>query len=163
MIRHPPSLLDFKLGLRMLRLDRFKDEDIRTWSAFASGILLVSAIVLMLSMASIYAVMSFAASRRMKESAVRIALGARTRDIVFTVFRGPLGQVAAGIVSGCLIVGALIAMALRESAPGIEAIATQFTMLLGYGALMTAVCALACIVPVLRVLRVELVDVLKED
>jgi len=61
----------------------------------------VSAIALVLSLAGIYAITSFTVSRRTREIAVRVALGAQISNIVGTVFRGPFFQVAGGVAVGC--------------------------------------------------------------
>src|SRR5688572_28807810 len=68
---------------------------------------IVSAIVLLLSLVSIYAVMSFAVSRRTREIGVRVALGATPRRIVAAVFAQPLRQLGMGLLAGALLVWAL--------------------------------------------------------
>lgn len=54
----------------------------------------------MLTMAGIYGVLAFAVSRRARELAVRMALGAGPRDLVWTVTRKTLTLVATGAVIG---------------------------------------------------------------
>ena len=60
------------------RLDQGTSSDARAWNGFADFILLVSAIALVLSLAGIYAITSFTVSRRTREIAVRVALGAQS-------------------------------------------------------------------------------------
>ena len=101
-------------GLRLSdiqRLDQGTSSDTRAWNGFADFILLVSAIALGLSMAGIYAITSFTVSRRTREIAVRLALGAQISNVVATVFRGPFLQVAVGVAVGCLMMGSLLAVA----------------------------------------------------
>jgi predicted permease len=143
------------------RLDQGTSSDAHAWNGFANVILLVSAIALVLSLAGIYAITSFTVSRRMREIAVRMALGAQRSSVVATVFRGPLVQVAAGVAVGCVMMGSLVAM--RDSDAGLGAMTRHVALLLVYGATMMAVCALACIGPLLRVFRVEPTDVLRDD
>src|SRR6185503_21133679 len=79
------------------RMDQATSYDARAWNGFANFILLVSAIALVLSLAGIYAITSFTVSRRTREIAVRVALGAQISNIVANVFRGPFFQVAGGV------------------------------------------------------------------
>jgi ABC-type antimicrobial peptide transport system permease subunit len=83
--------------------------------------------------------------------------------VVTNIFRVPFLQVAAGVFIGCLMVGTLIALSMRNSDVGAAAITRHAGLLFGYGALMIAVCALACIGPLLRVLRVDPTDALRDD
>ena len=124
----------------------------------ANLILLVSVIALVLSLAGIYAITSFTVSRRTREIAVRVALGAQISNVVATVFRRPFFQVAAGVAVGCVMMGSLVGVA-----RGAGTVTRHAALLLGYGATMMGVCGLACIGPLLRVFRVEPTDVLRDD
>jgi putative ABC transport system permease protein len=139
------------------RLDQGTGSDARAWKGIAGLILLVSAIALGLSLAGIYAITSFTVSRRTREIAVRVVLGAQVPDVVVHVFRGPFFQAAAGVTLGCLIMGSVVAL----SGSGI--LMRHAALLLAYGAAMMMVCALACTGPLLRVFRVEPTDVLRDD
>ena len=145
------------------RLDQGTSYDARAWNGFADFILLVSAIALVLSLAGIYAITSFTVSRRTREIAVRVALGAQISNVVATVFRGPFFQVAVGVAVGCVMMGSLVAVAMRDSDVGVGTVSRHAALLLVYGATMMGVCALACIGPLLRVIRVEPTDVLRDD
>jgi predicted permease len=145
------------------RLDQGTSTDVRAWTGFANLILLVSAIALVLSMAGLYAVTSFTVSRRTREIAVRVALGAQVSSVVTTVFRGPLVQVAMGVTLGCVLMAGLIALTTRGSEAGIATLSKHAALLLAYGTLMMGVCSLACTGPLLRVFRVEPTDVLRDD
>ena len=153
-------------GLRLSdiqRLDQGTSSDVRAWKGMADFILLVSAIALVLSLAGIYAVTSFTVTRRTREIAVRVALGAQVSNVVTNVFRGPFFQVAMGVAVGCLMMGGLVALSMRDSDVGIGTVTRHAALLLGYGTIMMVVCALACIGPLLRVFRVEPTDVLRDD
>jgi putative ABC transport system permease protein len=145
------------------RLDRATATDVRGWNAISNTILLISTIALLLSLAGIYAVTSFTVSRRTREIAIRVALGARVSHVVANVFRGPLGQAASGVAVGCAMVGGLIALFLRNADVTIAMAMRQAALLLLLGTSMMAVCALACIGPLLRVFRVQPTDVLRDD
>jgi predicted permease len=145
------------------RLDQGTSTDTRAWNGLANFILLLSAIALVLSLAGIYAITSFTVSRRTREIAVRVALGAQVSNIVANVFRGPFFQVALGVGVGCVMMGALVALSMRDSDVGVGTVTRHAALLLGYGTIMMSVCALACIGPLLRVFRVEPTDVLRDD
>jgi putative ABC transport system permease protein len=145
------------------RLDQGTSYDARAWNGFANFIVLVSAIALVLSLAGIYAITSFTVSRRTREIAVRVALGAQLSNVVATVFRRPFFQVAMGVAVGCVTMGALVAVSMRDSDVGAGTVTRHAALLLAYGAAMMGVCALACIGPLLRVFRVEPTDVLRDD
>jgi putative ABC transport system permease protein len=118
---------------------------------------IVSAIVLLLPLVAIYAVMSFAVSRRTREIGVRVALGATPRRVVGSVFAQPLRQLGMGLLAGALLVAFLLGM-MKGRAPS----ADQLLMLGGYTALMTVVCLIACVVPTRRALSVEPTEALRE-
>jgi hypothetical protein len=145
------------------RLDQGTSSDARAWSGFADFIMLTSALALLLSLAGIYAITSFTVSRRTREIAVRVALGAQIPSVVANVFRAPFFQVAAGVAVGCVMMGFLVAVAIRNSNVGAGTVTRHAALLLAYGATMMGVCALACTGPLLRVFRVEPTDVLRDD
>ena len=144
----------------ILPLDNATSEDARFWRVFTNLILLGSAIALALSLAGIYSVMSVTVSRRTREIGVRVALGAPAPRLIAEIFRRPFIQVAAGVIVGCVLVGAVVAFASRGSG---VAMARHAALLLAYGIAMMGVCALACIGPILRALRVEPIEALKND
>jgi putative ABC transport system permease protein len=121
-------------------------------------IVLVSAVALLLSLAGIYAVMSFTVSRRTREIGIRVALGADTRRLVGAIFRRPLAQVGSGVLVGAVLVALLPAAIEMEqmSAKGAALVA-------GYAVLMMGVCLLACVVPTRRALRIEPTEALRAE
>jgi putative ABC transport system permease protein len=111
---------------------------------------LVSAVALLLSLAGIYSVTSFAVSRRTREIGIRIALGANRRRVIASTFSRPLAQVGTGIVAGGALAATLSVLILGGAIWPLGAVAVA-----GYAALMMAVCSLACIVPTRRALSIE--------
>jgi predicted permease len=131
----------------------------------------LTAIALLLSMAGIYAVLSFTVARRTREIGVRVALGASRRRIVTAIFRRPLIQVGAGVIAGGFLVG-LITVVLSappdSGSAGLAAAARAFTLgqvgqIAAFATLMMGVCLFACIVPTRRALGVEPTEALREQ
>ena len=117
----------------------------------------LSSVALVLSLAGIYAVLSFTVARRTGEIGVRVALGASRRRVVVATFRRPLLQVTLGIVVGTAIVVTAATMIKYTECPGSESDLTlkAMAMIIGYGVLMLGVCMLGCVVPTRRVLNIE--------
>ena len=114
-------------------------------------------VTLMLSLAGVYAVTAFAVAKRTREIGVRVALGARPLDVLTIVFKRPLVQVALGIGVGAILGFGLANDDLSQvhlDALGKTALYALATMLC---------CALACIVPTRRALRVQPTEALKDE
>jgi hypothetical protein len=134
----------------------------RDFYAFWTTLLVVvSGVALLLSMASIYAVMSFTVARRTREIGIRVALGASRRRVVGSVFRRPLRQVALGLGSGMFLLAVLFATEIGrlEWSEGLRIAG----MLLAYVALTSLVCAAACASPTVRALKVEPQEALRVE
>jgi putative ABC transport system permease protein len=120
--------------------------------------LVMAAVALLLSLAGIYAVLSFIVARRTREIGVRVALGASPRRVITAIFRRPLTQVGIGVAVGAaLIASGAIAMLNSEDLGGSGGGLSlgHVALLVAYAAFMLGVCLLACVVPTRRALRVE--------
>ncbi len=126
----------------------------RDFYAFWTTLLVVvSGFALLLSMAGIYAVMSFTVARQTREIGIRVALGSSRRGVVLSVFRRPLRQVALGLGSGALLLTVLLGTQIG-SLERLEWLRIAGLML-GYVLLTSLVCLAACASPTARALRVE--------
>jgi putative ABC transport system permease protein len=141
-----------------MSLDRISESDLQILAFTFRLLVLVSVIALTLSLAGIYAVMSFTVARRTREIGIRIALGAGPRRVAAAVFRQPLTQVGLGVVAGALVVAGVIMLARG----GIMS-PMQVGAVLAYATLMLGVSLLACVVPTRRALRVEPTEALRAD
>jgi hypothetical protein len=114
----------------------------------------VAAIVLMLSVAGVYALMSFTVSRRTREIAIRNAVGARRSEIVSTVFRRAAVQLGIGVALGSLF--AVPVLRDRVAEGSIRSLVLVVAVLLGAG-------LVACFVPIRRALSIEPAAAMKAD
>jgi ABC-type antimicrobial peptide transport system permease subunit len=117
----------------------------------------LSVLGLTLSLTGIYAVMSFAVSRRTREIGIRIALGSNGARVVLAILRKPLMQVVAGVIAGTILTLGLssgFTFAVKPSWAG---------ALAGFAFIMLGVCLLACFAPVRRALRVDPISALRTE
>jgi hypothetical protein len=142
----------------IMPLDEVVNAELQFLSFWFQLTVFVSAIALLLSLAGIYAVMSFTVSRRTREIGVRVALGADRRRVVSSILRRPLMQVAAGIGVGGMFVALLTVAAEGESLSPL-----RVTLVVVYAAVMLGVCMLACIVPARRALRIQPTEALRAE
>jgi predicted permease len=124
----------------------------------------MTAVALLLSLAAIYAVMSFLVAQRTREIGVRVALGASRLKVVSAIFRRPLMQVGLGIVAGAALIAAgrgTVATQLPGMTDGLTL--SGAATILAYAIAMVGVCLLACVVPTRRALGVEPTIALRMD
>ncbi|HEY0929865.1 MAG TPA: ABC transporter permease [Gemmatimonas sp.] len=153
-LRAVASAVDPTLRIdNVARMDTLSDPAIQFMTFWVRLVSVVSVVALLLSMAGIYAVMSFTVARRTREIGIRVALGATPRRVVAAVFARPLKQVALGVVAG----GVLTAITNDDATPR----ALAGTLL--YSVFMLAVCLIACIVPTWRALRIQPTEALRAD
>ncbi|MCC7053025.1 MAG: ABC transporter permease [Gemmatimonadaceae bacterium] len=138
------------------RMDTLSDPGIAFSMFWVRLVSVVSAVAMLLSLAGIYAVMSFTVARRTREIGIRVALGASRRRVVTAVFTRPLAQVGLGVVAG-----GVLTVIVND---GIDHPSADVLLgALGYAVLMLGVCLLACIVPTQRALRIEPTEALRTD
>jgi ABC-type antimicrobial peptide transport system permease subunit len=117
----------------------------------------LTGVTLMLSLAGVYAVTAFAVARRTREIGVRVALGARPLDVLTAVFKRPFVQMALGIG-----VGAILGFGLANddlSKVHLDVLGNSVVFVLA----TILCCALACIVPTRRALRIQPTEALKDE
>ncbi len=151
---------DVDVTLRLEDLMTIKDlenVDAKSSSFWFTMTTSVSAMMLIFSLVTIYAVMSFAVSRRTREIGVRVALGGRPWHIVKAVFKQPLRQLGMGLLAGTVLVWAL-----QGGTDNGWPTATQFFTIGAYSTLMAIVFLIACVVPTWRALAVQPTEALRD-
>ena len=123
-------------------------------------VLLLAALALAVASAGIYGVISYGVAERMHEMGIRMALGARRRDVVKLVvaqgMKPVLLGVAVGLGAGLALARGLSAL-LYEVAPG-----DPSTFAAGCG-LITAVALVACWLPARRATRADPLSALRSE
>jgi predicted permease len=138
-------------------LERERDAAAQGLAFWFQLFMLVSGVALLLSLAGIYAVMSFTVAKRTREIGIRIALGASQRRVLAAIFRRPLMQVALGIVCGAVVVTIMM-----HGIGGMISV-KQGALLVVYAIGMMGVCLLACVVPTRKALQVEPTEALRSE
>ena len=113
---------------------------------------------LVLCAVGLYGVIAYAVSRRLRELAIRIALGAQSRDVVRTVLHDVAVMVLAGVG-----VGAFVALAATSSFAGamFNARYELLVALVGAESALFCVAILACLGPLRQAVRANPVEILR--
>jgi hypothetical protein len=126
------------------------------WRSLAWGVAAVTASVLLLSAAGIYALMSFTVAQRTREIGIRAALGAHPRRLLLGIFGRVMRQLALGLLAGSLLSAAVF------SSTGFGA-GRAAPLLLAVAALMLLTGFLAAAGPARRALRIQPMEALRTD
>jgi ABC-type antimicrobial peptide transport system permease subunit len=116
----------------------------------AVTVLIPVLLVLLLSAAALFALMSVAVARRTREIGIRLAIGATPRALLAALFKRAALQIGAGIVAGNLLVLALLNVIEDE----LNSVPTALPMLAA-SLIMVIVGLAACFVPARRALAVQ--------
>ena len=138
---------------------------VRLWLRITLGL---TAIAILLSLAGIYAVLSYTVARRTREIGVRVALGAPRVRVIAAIFRKPLTQVGIGVAVGFTLVTVAAFLLVGHQPDGNPRTGDGLTLghmalLVTHGVSMLGVCLLACIVPTRRALRVEPIEAMRVE
>jgi len=121
------------------------------------GMLAVMLLIVALSAAGLYSLMSVAVTRRTREIGIRRAIGASPRRVLTTVFERAARQVAIGIVLANVLLPSLM------SAIGISELKLDMVvkamLIASLGMLLVGL--LACGIPARRALRIEASEAMK--
>ena len=115
---------------------------------------------LILAVIGIYGIVSFAVSQRVREMAIRQAIGARRKEVVRSLVWDGMFLTVAGAVLGLVLVVPL-ALVMRAVLYGVEPLDP---LAVGGGtALLITAAFLASLIPAVRVLSIDPVEVLREE
>jgi predicted permease len=118
-----------------------------------------SVLALALSAVGLYSVVSYGVATRTNEFGIRMALGAKARDVVRMVLSGTAWTVGAGLLAGvllCVLFDNLASRWVTESS-------RDPLILGGVTALLAAVAAIACVAPARRAASIDPLDALRHE
>ena len=149
---HPTLKLEELLGV----VQDFNHNKQAAWY-LSIGIIAVTASVLLLSAAGIYAMMSFTVAKRRREIGIRAALGADARRVLMGIFGRASAQIGGGVAAGLAV-----AIAFEWLAPG--TLGDRGPVLLpAVAAVMFAIGVLAALGPARRGLAVQPTEALRDE
>jgi putative ABC transport system permease protein len=109
-------------------------------------------IALLMAAAGLYSVMAYAITQRTREIGVRMALGAKSHDVLLMVLRQGMLMTLAGLAAGTLAALAVTRLASRAL---IDVSATDPVVFGGAALFLAAVAAIACLIPARRATRID--------
>ncbi|HEX3160361.1 MAG TPA: ABC transporter permease [Gemmatimonadaceae bacterium] len=145
---------------RVKSMDALVAESVGPRRLAATLLALFAGIALLMAAIGIYGVMSYSVAQRTRELGVRMALGARRRDVLAMVVRQGMGLVLLGVgigVVGALALARLIASQLYAVRP------TDPVTFLAVAVLLAGIALVATLVPALRATRLDPVVALRQD
>jgi predicted permease len=119
---------------------------------------LFAGIGLVLSAVGLFGLTSYSVAKRMKEIALRIALGALPANVVWLLFGRVAGQVMLGLMLG---VAGAYAMGQVLQGMLVQTSATDPMVLAAVGVVLLVVASVTCLVPARRATRIQPVAVLR--
>lgn len=115
---------------------------------------------LLLALIGIYGMVSFAVSQRLRELAIRQAVGAAQKDVLRTLVWDGMSLTGLGVLGG-LVIAVPGALLLRSTLQGISPLDPP--ALLGSVAVLVATALVATLIPARRALTVDAMTVLREE
>ena len=142
------------------RMQSVLDSEMRPWQLGATMFATFGLIALVLSSLGLYSMVAYTVAQRMHEMGVRVALGARDRDIRALVLVQGVRVAAGGVALGTIIAlstGKLLTPLLYQTSPRDPAV---FLVVIG---LLLAVATLASLAPARRATRADPLVALKAE
>jgi putative ABC transport system permease protein len=139
-------------------LEEIKSESVAPARLRTALLAIFAGIALLLAGVGIYGVVSYSVAQRVREMAVRLALGAHPSDLLKLVIGKTMLIVLVGLALGggaALALTRVLASLLYDTSP-----TDRLTWVVA-GALLSAVALLACYFPARRVTKVDLLTILR--
>jgi putative ABC transport system permease protein len=132
------------------------------WQRRLSGALFIvfGALALVLASVGVFGVMSYTVSQRTREIGVRVAMGARPRDVLTLVIGHGAKLIAAGLGAGLIV--SLVAARIIDSLL-YQVSATDPLTYLAVLILLAAVALVACYIPARRAMKVDPMTALRTE
>jgi predicted permease len=141
-------------------MDRIVEDSLSLFRLFVGLIVGFAVVAVALALTGTYGVVSCVTTSRLREFAVRMALGADARRITATVVRHGTWLTAIGLAAGTLLVY-VAAPLLRQSPISVRPPEGRLVILLAAG--LAAITLAACLLPARRAARVDPMSVLRAD
>ncbi len=159
--RREVQALDQDLPVFDLRtLDAYLEHTNWPYRVFGMLFAIFAAIALALASVGLYAVIAHSVGQRTQEIGVRIALGARNRNILGLVFSQGMTQLAIGLVIGiaaALAVTSVLKSLLVDVSPS-DPLTFAFAVLV-----LSTAAGLGCLIPARRAMRVDPIEALRHE
>jgi len=162
-IRRELRAVDDRLPvIDLLTMQEFHNRGLSLWVIRAAGRTLsgLGGLALLLAVVGVYGVKSYVVSQRTREIGIRLALGARSADIAWLLFREGARMTIAGVAIGfplAVVLGRLLSAAMFEVSPFDPIVLTCAPLLLATAA------AVATYLPARRGMRVSPLDALRTE
>jgi putative ABC transport system permease protein len=153
LLRHEVQGMDPAVGVfDAMPLSEFIGASLFPQKVAASLLGVLGLIALVMAAAGLYSVMAFAIIQRTQEIGIRMALGAKSRDVVLMILRQGMVMTLIGLVAGTV---AAIAVTRVASRALIGVSATDPMVFGGAAIFLAAVAMAACFVPARRATRID--------
>jgi ABC-type antimicrobial peptide transport system permease subunit len=171
--RVPPLSILRDVRAELVRVDReqqvMRVRDLQSWITnlpeyAQQGLVarlfgIFSMLALALSAVGLYSVVSYGVATRTNEFGIRMALGARARDVVGMVLSGTSWNVGVGLLAGvllCLVFDRIASQWVTESS-------RDPLILVGVTVLLLAVAVVACVAPARRAASIDPMDAVRHE
>jgi putative ABC transport system permease protein len=159
-VRHEVAALDSDLPVDLLTMDQILADSLARQRFSIQLMSVFAALAGLLAGIGIYGVLAYLVDQRRREFGIRIALGARSADVLALVLLQGLVPVAAGLIAG--IAGSLALTRLLKSLL-YEVSATDPLIFGTVSAGLIAVSLAAMFIPARRATRVDPLDALRHE
>jgi len=140
------------VGMRIQTFDGLTERELRPWRLGKTLFAALAVLALVVAAIGVYAVIAYGASQRTQEMGIRLALGARGRDVVDLILGDGVKVIGVGIAIGVGL-ALLLGHTIQSLLFGIEA--NDPAVLIGSATILCVVGAVASLIPGLRAARID--------